>query len=226
MVQFHKRVKNSRQKWYHFRKGSNILNKNGTILVIKWSKFLNKNGTISGKGHKSSTKMVPFQKRVKNSRQKWYHFQKKGQNSSTKMVPFQKRVKIPQQKLYYFKKKGQTSSTKMVPFQKWVKIVNENGTILVRKGSKLLDKNGNFRKRSKILNKNSTISEKGQKSSTEMLPFQKWSIFLNKMVPFQAVKGQNSSTKMEPFQKRVKNSRQKWYHFRKGSKLLNKIEPF
>ena len=126
----------------------------------------------------------------------------------------------------------------MVPFQKWVKIANENGTILVRKGSKLLNKNG-------------AISEKGRKSSTKMVPFQervknpqqKWyhfrigSIFLNKMVPFQAVKGQNSSTKMVPFQKRVKNYRQKWYHFsqkmikipqqkcchfRKGSKILNK----
>ena len=111
----------------------------------------------------------------------------------------------------------------MFPFQKWVKIVNENGTILVRKGSKLLNKNG-------------TISEKGQKSSTKMVPFQKrvknlqqkwyhfrkWSKFLNKMVPFQAVMGQNSSTKLVPFQKGVKSPQQKWYYFRKESKFLNK----
>ena len=106
-----------------------------------------------------------------------------------------------------------------------------------------------FRKGSKILNKNSTISEKGQKSSTEMVPFKKMVKFLNKMVPFQAVKsqnastkwyhfrkgskildkngtisekGQNSSTKMVPFQKRIKNPQQKLYHFRKGSKILDK----
>ena len=91
----------------------------------------------------------------------------KGQNCSTKMVPFQKKVKNPQQKWYH------------------------------------------FRKGSKILNKNGSISEKGQKSSTEM-------------VLFQAIKCQNSSIKMVPFQKRVINSRQKWYHFRKGSKFLNK----
>ena len=50
------------------------------------------------------------------------------------------------------------------------------------------------RKGSKFLNKNGTISEKGQ----------------------------NSSTKMVPFQKMVEIPRQKWYHFRKGSKILNK----
>ena len=84
-VQFQKRVKHRQQKWYHFRKGSKILNENGTILVRKGSKFLNKNGTISEKGQKSSTKMVPFQKRVKYPQQKWYHFS-------------QKMIKIPQQK--------------------------------------------------------------------------------------------------------------------------------
>ena len=51
MVPFQKRVKNPKQKWYHFRKGSKILDKNGTILE---------------KGQNSSTKIVPFQKRVKN----------------------------------------------------------------------------------------------------------------------------------------------------------------
>ena len=34
--------------------------------------------------------------------------------------------------------------------------------------------------------------------------------------------GQKSLTKIVPFQKRAKNRQQKWYHFRKGSKLLNK----
>ena len=73
MVQFQKRVKNPRQKWYHFRKRSKILNKNGTISEkcqksstemvkipkqngtisgSKGSKFLNKNGIISEKGQK------------------------------------------------------------------------------------------------------------------------------------------------------------------------------
>ena len=77
-----------------------------------------KNGTISEEGQNSSTKMVPFQKKVKFHRQK--------------MVPFQKRVKNPKQKWYHFRKwskflnkmvpfqavKGQNSSTKLVPFQK------------------------------------------------------------------------------------------------------------
>ena len=54
---------------------------------------------ISERDQKSSTKIVPFQKRVKNPRQKMVPFQsEKGQNSSTKNVPFKKRVKIPQQK--------------------------------------------------------------------------------------------------------------------------------
>ena len=131
MVPFQKRVKNPQQKWYHLKKGS---------------KILNKNGTISEKGQKSSTKWYHFRKWSKFST-KWYHFR-------------QLRVKIPEQKWYH------------------------------------------FRKGSKILNKNGTISKKGQNSST-------------KMVPFQAVKGQNSLTKMVPFQKRVKNPQRKWYHFRK-----------
>ena len=78
-----KRVKIPRkQKWYHFRKGSKIVNKNGTISI---------------KGQKPSTKIVPFQKMVKITQQKWYYFRKgskllnkngtiseKGQKSSTK----------------------------------------------------------------------------------------------------------------------------------------------
>ena len=74
MVPFQNRVKHRQQKWYHFRKGSKIVKENGTILVRKGSKLLNKNGTISEKGQKSSTKMVPFLKRVKIAQQKWYHF--------------------------------------------------------------------------------------------------------------------------------------------------------
>ena len=53
---------NSSTKWYHFRKGS---------------KIFDKNGTISEKGQNSSTKIVQFQKRVKNREQKWYHFSQK-----------------------------------------------------------------------------------------------------------------------------------------------------
>ena len=60
MVQFQKRVKHRQQKWYYFRKGSKMVNENGTILVRKGSKFLNKNSTISKEGQISSTKMVPF----------------------------------------------------------------------------------------------------------------------------------------------------------------------
>ena len=148
IVSFQKRVKNPQQKWYHFRRRSNIFNKNGTI---------------SGKGQKSSTKIVPFsQKKVK-------FLNKNGKNPSTNMVPFQKRVKHRQQK--------------MVLFQKKDKMVNENGTILVRKGSKFLNKNG-------------TISENGQKSSTIMVPFlKKNQNSSTKMVPFQSVKGQNSFKK-------------------------------
>ena len=53
---------------------------------------------ISEKDQKSLTKIVSFQKRVKNPRQKMVPFQsEKGKNSSTKYVPFQKRVTIPQQ---------------------------------------------------------------------------------------------------------------------------------
>ena len=42
------------------------------------------------------------------------------------------------------------------------------------------------------------------------------------MVPFQAEKGQKFSTKMVQFQKRVKIPQQKLYHFRRGSKIVNK----
>ena len=90
MEPFQKRVKNPQQKWYHFRKGS---------------KMLDKNGTISEKGQNSSTNIVPFQKRVKNRQQKWYHFS-------------QKMIKIPQQKWNHF-----------------------------RKGSKILNKNGTYKER-------------------------------------------------------------------------------
>ena len=75
-------IKIPQQEWYHFRKGS---------------KILNKNGTISEKGQKSSTKMVPFQKRVKIPQQNGTILEK-GKNSSTKngtptvAKPFHKQV--------------------------------------------------------------------------------------------------------------------------------------
>ena len=128
-VTFQKRIKNPQQKFYRFRKGSKILDKKWYHFSQKrfkiprqkmyhfgkGSKLLSKNGTISEEGQTSSTKMVPFQKRVENRQRKWYHFS-------------QKRVKISQRKWY------------------------------------------NFRKWSKILDKNGTISEKGQISSTKMVP--------------------------------------------------------
>ena len=132
----------------------------GTISDRKGSKFLNKNGTISGKDQKSSTKMVPFLKRAKIPQQKCYHFnQKRVKISQQKMVPFQKMIKNPKQKWYHFIQKRVK-----IPQQKWY----------------------HFRKGSKILNKNCIISDKVQKSST-------------KKVTFQSEKGQNSSTKMLPF---------------------------
>ena len=87
--------------------------------------------------------MVPFQS-------------EKGQNFSTKMVPFQKRVKNPQRKSLL--ENGENSSTKMVPFQ-------------AEKGKNSSTKWYHFRKGSKFLNKNGTISENGQNSSTKMVPF-------------------------------------------------------
>ncbi len=88
MVPFKKRFENPQQKWYHFRKVPKIFSKNGTISEKGWKsstkmvgtisekgrKSSTKNGTISEKYQKSSAKMVPFQKRVENRQQKWYHF--------------------------------------------------------------------------------------------------------------------------------------------------------
>ena len=60
-----------------------------------------------------------------------------------------------------------------------------------------------FRKGTKFLNKNSTITEKGQTSSTEMVPFQ--------------TRAENRQQNWYHFsQKRVTIPQQKWYHFRKG----------
>ena len=52
----------SKQKLYHFRKGSKFVTK-----IVPFQ---------SKKGQNSSTKIVPFQKSVKIYRQKWYHFRK------------------------------------------------------------------------------------------------------------------------------------------------------
>ena len=76
MVPFQKSAKYQRQKWYPFQKRSKILNKNGTISDSekgqqKWYHFRKGSKIL-----KASTKMVPFQKRVKNPKQKWYHFRK------------------------------------------------------------------------------------------------------------------------------------------------------
>ena len=79
-----------------------------------------------------------------------------------------------------------------------------------------------FRKGTKFLNKNGTISEDGQTSSTEMVPFQtrakncqrKWYHFSQEMLAI-------PTTKMVPFQKRVKIHQQKWYHFRRVSNIVN-----
>ena len=111
------------------------------------------------------------------------------------MVPFQNLVKIPQQKWYHFRQKRVKIPQQNVTFQKRIKNPQQKWY--------------HFRKGSKILNKNGTISENGKNSST-------------KMVPFQAEKGKNSSTKNVPFQKRVKIPQQKWYHFRKVQKFIDK----
>ena len=194
MEPFQKRVTNCQQKWYHFKKGSKILDKNGIISVRKKVIIPRRKGTISEKGQNSSTKMEPFQKRVTNCQQKWCHFRKgskflnknctiseegqqsltkmvpfqseKSQNSSIKMVPFQKRVKNPQRKWYHFRK-GSKSTTKMVPFQKRVKNILDSTKMVL------------------------FWSEKGQKSSTKKCHFRKESTFLNN-------------------------------HFRRGSKIVNK----
>ena len=124
-----------KQKWYYFRKGSKILDKNGTILVRKGSYYPRQKGSISEKGKKSSTKMVPFRKGSKilnkngtilgRGGSKFFNknrtISENGQNSSTKMVPFQK--------------KGQKSSTKLVPNPENGQNPRQNGTISVRKGS-------------------------------------------------------------------------------------------
>ena len=114
MVPFsQKRVKIPQLKMYHFRKGS---------------KLLSKNGTISEEGQTLSTKMVPFQKRVENRQRKWYHFIQKRYNS-------RKVSKNPQLKWYHFRKgskflnnnsiisvrKGSKILNKMVPYLKRVK---------------------------------------------------------------------------------------------------------
>ena len=124
MEPFRKRVKNRQQKWYHFSQKRVKFPQQKWFYFRKGSKIINKNGTISEKGQKSTTKMVPFQKRVKNRQQirksskildKNGTISEKGQKSSTKMVPFQKRVEIID-KNGTISGKGQKSSTKMVAF--------------------------------------------------------------------------------------------------------------
>ena len=104
---------------------------------------------ISEKDQKSSTKIVPFQKRVKNPRQKMVPFQsEKGQNSSTKNVPFQKKRKGSKffSKNSIISEEGQTSSTKMAENRqrKWYHFSQKRVKIPQQKWY-------NFRKWSKIL---------------------------------------------------------------------------
>ena len=82
-----KMVKIPQQKWYHFRKGS---------------KILIKNSNISENGQKSSTKMVPFLKRVIIP-QKWYHF-RKGSKILNKNGTISEKGQNPQQKCYHSRK--------------------------------------------------------------------------------------------------------------------------
>ena len=105
MVSFQKRIKNPQQKWNHFRKGSKILDKNGTISVRKGSYILDKKGTISEKGQNTSTKMIPFQKRVKNRQQKWYHY-RKGSKILNKNGTISEKCHNSSTKRYHFNKKG------------------------------------------------------------------------------------------------------------------------
>ena len=79
-----------------------------------------------------------------------------------------------------------------------------------------------FRKGPKFLNKNGTISEKGQNSSSKMVPFQKMVKIPQKNGTISGRKGSQFLKKMVPFQKIAKITQQKWYHFRKESKILNK----
>ena len=135
MVPFQKRVKNLQQKWYHFRKGS---------------KILNKNGTITEKGKNSSTKLVPFYKRVEIPQQKMVPFQsEKVQNSSTKWYRFKKCPKYLNTN-GTITEKGKKFSTKLVPFYKCQNSLTKNGTISVRKESKFLNKMVPFQKMPKI----------------------------------------------------------------------------
>ena len=122
----------------------------------------------------------------------------------TKIVPFQKRAKFVNQ----IGKKGSKFLNKKEPFQKRVKNRQQNIVPFKKRVKNRRKKWYNFGKGSKLLNKNGTISEKGQKSST------KWYHFSQKRVII--------PRKKVPLQKRVKIPQQKWYLFRKGSKILDK----
>ena len=176
---------------------------------------------------KSATKMVPFQKRVKNRQQKWYHFSQKRVKFLKKMVPFQKRVKNLQQKWYHFRKgskilnkngtiteKGKNSSTKLVPFYKRVKIPQQKMVpFQSEKVQNSSTKWYRFKKCPKYLNTNGTITEKGKYFQQNWYHFTKGSKFLNKKwyhfsqkrveIPQQngtiSKNAQNTSTKMVAF---------------------------
>ena len=98
-----------------FQKMVKIPRQNGTSLGSKGSKLLNKNGTISEQGQKSSTKMVPFQKSVKNPQQKWYDFRKGLKIVNQNGTIFVKKWSKFLNKNGTISEKGQKSSIKMVP---------------------------------------------------------------------------------------------------------------
>ena len=135
-----------------------------------------------------------------------------GHYSLTKKALFQKRVKIHQQKWCHFSQKRVK-----IPQQKWY----------------------HFRKGSKILNKNGIISEKGQKSSSKIVPFQKrvkiidkngtisvrkWSLFLDKKRHYFR-KGSKFLNNNGTISEKGQESSTKWYHFRKWRKFQKLFTP-
>ncbi len=96
MVPFEKKEENHQQKLYHFQREANILNKGGVKNTKqKWYH--------SRKGLKSPTKMVPFRTDVEN-RQLIGIISERGQKYQTEMISVQERVENPQLKWSHFGK--------------------------------------------------------------------------------------------------------------------------
>ena len=119
------------------------------VQYQKMAEISEQNGTISERFENSPTKLVPFEKRLKNPQQKWYHLRKYA--NLAPLNPLKLSPLLTQKIL----KRG----FKMVPFQKMAEIPEQNWY--------------HFRKCPIIPNKNGTISEKVQNSLTKMVPFQK-----------------------------------------------------